>query len=303
MNEPVAYLGPRGTFTHEATRALFPEDHTLHTPCDSIPDVLTAVDRGEFPYGVVPVENAIEGSVTLTLDWLVHHVDVPITGELIYPIAQHLMVHSSRAGEPLSKITRVLSHPQAVAQCRGFLRENLPKAVVTYVDSTADAARQVRDHASETWAAIGPFMAHQLYGLQLAAQQIQDYENNFTRFIVVGKEWAHPLVLPESRKSSLLVALPSDYPGALYKVLQSFVEEGINLSRIESRPTKKKLGTYHFFIDAEAELSQSGMERALTSMESWGCQVRRLGSYPCHSYQTLNKARVDNTSWEAYNHR
>ncbi|SDW26988.1 prephenate dehydratase [Marininema mesophilum] len=286
MNESVAYLGPRGTFTYEAARSLFPEEGYQLVPCDSIPDVLTAVDQGEFLYGVVPVENAIEGSVTLTLDWLVHHVQVPITGELVYPIAQHLMIHPNQRELPLTEVKRILSHPQAVAQCSGFLREHLPNATITYVDSTADAARKVRDHADESWVAIGSSTAHQLYGLEMVAESIQDYHNNFTRFIAVGKSWTHPHSSWEHQKTSILVSLPSDYPGALHQVLQSFVKEKINLSRIESRPTKKKLGTYYFFIDIE-EGNHPRMKKAIADVESWGCQVRQMGSYPCYDYRKI----------------
>ncbi|PTX55301.1 prephenate dehydratase [Melghirimyces profundicolus] len=295
MNEPAAYLGPRGTFTHEAAQALFPEPHFQNTPCDSIPDVLTAVDRGEFNFGVVPVENAIEGSVNLTLDWLVHHVDVRITGELVYPITQNLMVHPNHAGRPLRGFTRVVSHPQAVAQCRSHLRKHLPEARVSYVDSTAEAARHVAAHPEEAWVAIGPRSAGALYGLSILESGIQDYPNNFTRFIAVGNAWDHPLADPAGMKSSLLVTLPSDFPGALHQVLASFARLGVNLTRIESRPTKKKLGTYHFFIDAEQGAEESAIDKAVGEVESRGCHVRRLGSYPCYSFDKINGMRpVDN---------
>ncbi|SFS96332.1 prephenate dehydratase [Marininema halotolerans] len=303
MKDEVAYLGPRGTFTHEATKALFPEEGFVYTPCDSIPDVLTAVGKDQFSYGVVPIENAIEGSVTLTLDWLIHHVQVPISGELIYPIAQHLMIHPLHKDLPLAKVERVLSHPQAVAQCRGYLRDHLPNARITYVDSTADAARKIRDQGSKPWVAIGPFMAHQLYGLHVVAESIQDYPHNFTRFIVVGREWAHPRAPKEHDKTSLLISLPSDYPGALHRVLQSFAKGTINLSRIESRPTKKKLGTYHFLIDTEIKGDHPSLHKALTDVASWGCHVRQLGSYPCYHYQNIKEIEVDKGSSEAYNRR
>ncbi|MDR6226389.1 prephenate dehydratase [Desmospora profundinema] len=303
MKEPVAYLGPRGTFTHEAARRMFPEEHYLLHPCDSIPDVLTAVDSGETPYGVVPVENAIEGSVTLTLDWLTHHVDVPITAEVVVPIDQCLFCHPDHKETELSRFTRILSHPQAVAQCREYLRQHVPDAVVSYVDSTADAARRVGSQGRDRWLAIGPRSAGALYGLYQRDAAIQDYENNITRFIAVGKT-VPERKQPRCRKTSLLLSLPEDYPGALYNVLASFVRQGINLSRLESRPTKKRLGTYRFFIDAEKEIDDLAMKQAMDEIRDRGCTVRLLGSYPCFSGESSNSSEsLDNRDHGAYNHR
>ncbi|SMO38030.1 prephenate dehydratase [Melghirimyces algeriensis] len=294
MNE-VAYLGPRGTFTYEATQALFPKTDFQHTPCNSIPDVLTAVDQGEVAYGVVPVENAIEGSVNLTHDWLVHHVHVQVTGELIYPIKQNLMIHTQNRMLSPSRFTQVLSHPQAIAQCQSYLRKHLPNIDVTYVDSTAEAARQVAENPEENWVAIGPQSAGKIYHLSILSTDIQDYPNNFTRFIAVGKPWSHPSATPSGKKSSLLVTLPTDFPGALYRVLSSFAKRGVNLSRIESRPTKRKLGTYHFFIDAEQESNELDIIAAVDEIKAWGCQVRHLGSYPCYFFEKIGGTnRVDN---------
>lgn len=303
MKEPVAYLGPRGTFTYEAARRLFPEtDYLLH-PCDSIPDVLAAVDAGETPYGVVPVENAIEGSVTLTLDWLTHHVDVPITAEVVISIEQCLFSHPDLQKRELARFTRVLSHPQAVAQCRGYLRQHVPDAVVSYVDSTADAARRVSSNPRDPWLAIGPRSAGDLYGLSQRAVAIQDYDNNITRFIAVGKE-VTGRAAPRCYKTSLLLSLPEDYPGALYDVLASFAQRDINLSRIESRPTKKKLGTYRFFIDAEKTISDPAMMQAVDQIRERGCTVRLLGSYPCFSRtENHSSESLDNRDYGAYNHR
>ncbi|PTM58298.1 prephenate dehydratase [Desmospora activa] len=303
MKEPVAYLGPQGTFTHEAARRLFSETEYLLHPCDSIPDVLTAVDSGETPYGVVPVENAIEGSVTLTLDWLTHHVDVPITAEVVAPINQCLFSHPEQRELELSRFTRVLSHPQAVAQCRGYLRQHIPDAVISYVDSTADAARRVSEQGRDRWLAIGPRSAGELYGLVQRDTAIQDYENNITRFIAVGKR-VPECEQPRCYKTSLLFSLPQDYPGALFDVLASFARHNINMTRIESRPTKKRLGTYRFFIDAEQKQDHPAMKRVMEEIEAQGCPVRLLGSYPCFSDSGKNSSEsLDNHDQGAYNHR
>ncbi|MGI6126774.1 MAG: prephenate dehydratase [Planifilum sp.] len=293
MNRTVAYLGPAGTFTHEATRAFIQDDDLELVEYPSIPDVLDAVDAGECQYGVVPVENAIEGSVAITLDWLIHQVDVLIVGELVYPIAQCLLVHPLQAKNPPAAWTRILSHPQAVAQCRLYLRKHLPDADVAFADSTAEAARQVKNRFDEPWVAIGTRTAGELYGLQVLAEDVQDHPNNFTRFIVVGKQ---PLSQrakdPEMHKTSLLVTLPSDYPGALHQVLSAFAWRQLNLCRIESRPTKKGLGSYHFFIDVEKEWDPVLLAGAVAEIEALGCHVRRLGSFPCYRLLKGEKSAV-----------
>lgn len=290
MKKTVAYLGPVGTFTHEATCAFFPEDDVELVEYPSIPDVLDAVDAGKCHYGVVPVENAIEGSVALTLDWLIHQVDVLIVGELVYPIMQCLLVHPFQAGNSPEKWTRIISHPQAVAQCRLYLRKHFPDADVSFADSTAEAVRQVKCHPDEAWVAIGTRAAGELYGLHVLAEDVQDHTNNYTRFIAVGKQ---PLSKrakdPDIYKTSILVTLPSDYPGALHQVLSAFAWRQLNLCRIESRPTKKGLGSYHFFIDVEKEWDSVLMAGAVAEIEALGCHVRRLGSFPC--YRVLQGAK------------
>src|SRR5690606_22685306 len=283
MKKTVAYLGPAGTFTHEATRAFFPADDVKLAGYPSIPDVWDAVDAGQCDYGVVPVENAIEGSVVLTLDWLNHQVDVLIVGELVYPIAQCLLVHPLQAERNAGEWTRVVSHPQAVAQCRLYLRKHLPGAEVSFAESTAEAARQVKSRPDKAWMAIGTRTAGELYGLHVLEEDVQDHPNNFTRFIAVGKK---PLPdghrEPDLHKTSLLVTLPSAYPGALHQVLSAFAWRQLNLCRIESRPTKKGLGSYHFFIDVEKDWDPVLMAGAVAEIEALGCHVRRLGSFPCY---------------------
>ncbi len=280
MSMRVAYLGPEGTFTHEAVQILFPHGEE-RIPCPSIPETFSAVTSEECDYGVVPVENAIEGSVNLTLDWLIHQVELSIVGELVYPIKQHLLVHPKWADVPWTEITQVISHPQAVAQCRLFLQKELPQAKLVYANSTAEAAERVSQHPDKVWAAIGTRTAGSRYGLYIGGSGIEDHANNYTRFIVVGKPLIREPSKPRLRKTSLLVTLATDFPGALYQVLAVFAWRKINLSRIESRPTKKGLGSYHFVIDAEKELDDVLMRGAIDEIKALGCQVRLLGSYPC----------------------
>lgn len=284
MKYKTAYLGPNGTFTQEAATYLLPETNYVFVPYKTIPDVISAVEKGEAQLGVVPVENALEGSVNLTLDWLAHQVDLPIRAELVYPISQHLLVHPSQRQLSLTQITKVLSHPQAVAQCQLFLWENMPQAEIEYVNSTGEAARLVSEHADETWAAIGTQLANDIYGLHLRQQAIEDHDKNYTRFIVIGQNPQGIALAEAGHKTSLLVTLPEDFPGALHQVLAVFSWRKINLTRIESRPTKKGLGSYHFFIDIEMSLDNVLLQAAVAEIEALGCGVRQLGSYPCYTY-------------------
>ncbi|WP_019120131.1 prephenate dehydratase [Brevibacillus massiliensis] len=284
MAKQIAILGPLGTFTEEAARSFpFQQEYHLKT-FPSIVDVLAAVSKDEIEYGVVPLENSIEGSVTSTLDWLLHEVELPILAELAMPISQHLVV--ARREQPLSfaEIKKVVSHPQAIAQCRNFLQEHLPHAEIEYMNSTATAAQYVSAHPEEPLAAIGPRLTTEIYPLVFARQNIEDFQNNFTRFVLVGKQ---PIELPpsEREKTTVQVTLPEDFPGALYQVLAVFAWRKINLSRIESRPTKKGLGSYHFVIDIEQRMDEVLMPGAFAEIEALGCQVRQLGTYPSYLQQ------------------
>lgn len=284
MKRKTAYLGPNGTFTQEAAEYLFSAEGDAFVPYKTIPDVIRAVDSGEVEFGVVPVENSLEGSVNLTLDWLAHQVDVPIQGEIVYPIAQHLLVHSTWQDLALSEYTKVVSHPQALAQCQMFLWENMPQAEIEYANSTGEAAQFIGKHSDQPWAAIGTRLAKDIYDLYFREQSIEDHGQNYTRFIVIGRE---PLKLTKEqtgKKTSVLVTLPEDFPGALHQVLAVFSWRKINLTRIESRPTKKGLGSYHFFIDIEMGMDNVLLQGAIAEIEALRCGVRQLGSYPCYGY-------------------
>ncbi|MGG1664220.1 prephenate dehydratase [Brevibacillus sp. NRS-1366] len=284
MEKKLAFLGPRGTFTEEAARALTVGQSLSHVPYPSIIEVLNAVAKEEVNFGVVPMENSIEGTVNSTLDWLIHEVELPILAELALPITQNLLVAKREKQLPFSAITRVLSHPQAIAQSHNFLRENLPAASIEYVNSTALAAQIVSEHPEEPWAAVGTRLNVEIYPLDFAHEQIQDYSNNYTRFVLLGQD---SLNLPASskEKTTILVTLPEDFPGALYQVLAAFAWRKINLSRIESRPTKKALGSYYFVIDIEQKMDDVLLPGAFAEIEAIGCQVRQLGTYPFYLLQ------------------
>lgn len=278
MDYQVAYLGPLGTFTYEAAKGLFPK--AKYIPYPTIPDVLMAVERKETDYAVVPVENAIEGSVHTTWDWLIHHIQVPIVAEWVLPISHCLMVHPHQANCPNDAFTKVISHPQAIAQCQLYLKRHFPKAQLFFADSTAKAAEEVAEHPEEIWLAIGTEKAAETYQLKVKEKNIQDHLNNFTRFYAIGEK-AYSIGKSTQMKTCFQITLPSDYPGALYQVLAAFAWRKINLTHIQSRPTKTGLGNYFFIIDAQLPIEHVLLSGAVQEIEALGCQVRVLGSFPC----------------------
>jgi len=286
MERRIAFLGPRGTNSEEAARFLFTEEEDVFCPYSTIPDCLDAVAEEKIDFAVVPLENSIEGSVTLTLDWLIHKVSLPFLAELAIPISQHLVVAAKDSLPSLSEIKKVLSHPMAIAQCREFLRKNLPDAEIEYVSSTAEAPRLVGENPEEPWAAVCSLTATKIYPVKILRGGIEDRKNNYTRFVVVGKK---ELKSPdtERRKTTILVTLPSDFPGALYQVLAAFAWRKINLSRIESRPTKTGLGNYHFVIDIEQGMDEVLLPGAFAEIEALGCQIRLMGTYPVYVKKTV----------------
>ncbi|MBP1930424.1 prephenate dehydratase [Ammoniphilus resinae] len=288
MERKVAFLGPVGTFTEEAARFFFAGESVQYIPYSSIPDVLDAVDLEKAHYAVVPIENSIEGTVNLTMDHLIHQVDLPIIGELAYPISQHLMASLKL---DFSQVKKVLSHPQAVAQCRHFLQRNLPHAEIEYTKSTAEAVRLVGENPTQPWAAIGNRLAQSIYPVHFLQEEIQDHSNNYTRFFIISR-YKPVLQATDHEKTSILVTLPSDFPGALYQVLAAFAWRKINLSKIESRPTKTGLGNYHFIIDIDQQMDEVLLPGAFAEIEALGCQIRTLGSYPFY----VKKAEVGSES-------
>ncbi|RWZ59952.1 prephenate dehydratase [Halobacillus fulvus] len=276
----IGYLGPKGTFTKMAVDALF--DGGTFVSYESIPACLDAVENGEIETGVVPLENAIEGSVHLTIDYLVHQVDQAIIAELTVPIKQHLLVHPSHQDQ---EITHIYSHSHAIAQCHQYLHKHFPKAELEYTASTGRAAEVVAESGAGV-AAIGNHLAAEENGLKILDTNIHDYDNNHTRFAVVQKE---PKTLkikdhPVSRqKTTVMVTLPKDYVGALHQVLAAFAWRKMNLSKIESRPMKTGLGNYFFLIDVDQPYDQVLFPGVQAELEALGCQLKVLGTYP--SYQ------------------
>lgn len=277
-------LLPKSTVSDEAIRHLFQDQEVDFVYCKMISDVFQSTANGHTDWSVIPIENTIDGSVSLHMDWLVHEVDLPIRAEWVYPSIQNLIGQSSELSDGMggwdpSKITKVMSHPVAMAQCLQFIRSRLPHAVLETVSSTSEAVQWVKDNPGKGCAAIGTRLAASDLGLDVLEQRVTDHDNNFTRFLLVGNA-AYERPEAPLRKTSILVTLPEDYPGALHQVLSAFAWRRINLSRIESRPTKKKLGNYYFYIDIQFSLDSVLLPAAFAEIEAIGCQVRILGSYP-----------------------
>lgn len=281
----IGYLGPRGTFTEEAALRLFSggagEDAPEFVPYRSIPEVLADVEAGRLDRGVVPIENSIEGSVALTLDVLVHEVDVYITGEVVLPIRHHLMV---RPGVSLKDIEGVVSHPQALAQCRKSLDRLLPHVPQSAATSTAEAAEIVAK-SDRPLAALGNRLAASLNGLVVIASDLQDLEGNATRFIAVGREIPPPT---GHDKTSVVFAFGVDRPGILCRSLMPFAERGVNLVKLESRPAKRSLGDYIFFVDMEGHLEDEPVREALEETKRECAFFKVLGAYPRVDYHRVN---------------
>ncbi|MBG9734495.1 prephenate dehydratase [Paenibacillus alvei] len=276
-------LLPEGSVSHEAALHLAGKDHQF-VHYKLISDVFLSTARGDSDYSVIPIENTIEGSVNLHMDWIVHEVDLPFQAEWVYPSIQNLVGRQKEVQGDWSNIQKIMSHPVAMAQCMQYIRTYLPHAELEHVSSTAEAIRIVKQNPDRGWAAIGTTIGAQTHGLDILAPKVTDHQNNFTRFVFIGKK---PLQLPPSaaQKTTILVTLPEDFPGALHQVLSAFAWRRINLSRIESRPTKRKLGSYYFYIDVEMALDTVLLPAAIEEIEAIGCQVRILGTYPSYSYE------------------
>ncbi|MGI8595831.1 MAG: prephenate dehydratase [Thermoleophilaceae bacterium] len=272
----VGFLGPAGTFTEEALRASAPGP-VEEVPYATVHEAIMAVQDGHADRAVVPIENSLEGSVTATLDALAADAaDVRIVLEVVRPITHCLI---GRAGTGLDEVRRVVSHPQAIAQCEGFLRARLPAAEVTPATSTAEAVRTVAD-STEPWAALGSRLAAELYGAPVLAEGVEDRPGNETRFVWLAPA-AAAAAAPEATKTSIVFLGPGDRtPGALVGVLRELSGRAINLTKIESRPRRLGLGHYLFFLDLDGGEHDPPVAAALEALAGRVESLRVLGSYP-----------------------
>lgn len=268
------YLGPEGTFTEAALRTL-PEAATRElVPMVSVPAALDAVRHGDAAAALVPIENSVEGGVTATLDELASGEPLMIYREVVLPIAFALLV---RPGTALSDIKTVTGHPVAQPQVRNWLRTHLPNALWESAASNADGARLVQEGRFD--AAFAGEFAAATYGLQALVTEIHDAENAETRFVLVGRP-ARPSAPTGADKTSVVVWLGDDHPGALLELLQEFAVRGVNLMLIQSRPTGAGIGNYCFAVDAEGHIADRRVGEALMGLRRISPKVRFLGSYP-----------------------
>src|SRR3954451_13556571 len=269
-----AYFGPPGTFTEEALLTqpdLAAADRTPFTP---VPEVIAAVERGDADGGVVPIENMIEGSVSVTLDTLAFDSDLLIQREIDLPVSLNLC---AKPGVGLSDVKTVVSFPHALAQCRGWLGKKLPGAEQRASHSTSDAAREVSKSKRTDMAAICNSLAAELYGLQVLASDVEDHPENQTRFVLVGRGVPAPT---GHDKTSIVCFQRDDRPGSLLAILQEFAARAVNLTKLESRPTKRGRGDYCFFIDCEGHVADEVIADALRNLAAKQGDVKFLGSYP-----------------------
>lgn len=264
----VAFLGPEATFTHEATKRHFGLSARLSAR-PSIAEIFADVERGRCDYGVVPIENSTEGVVSHTLDSFMQS-ELRICAEVLLQVSHHLL---NRTGK-LGGVTKVYSHPQALAQCRGWLAANLPGVPLVDVSSTARAAQLAAEDS--TAAAVASDLAASLYGLQIAASNLEDLRGNVTRFLVVGRDEAAPTA---TDRTSIMFAL-KDEPGILYRALASFASAQINMSRIESRPSRRRAWEYLFFIDIDGHHREAHVAEAVKALHATCEFMKVLGSYP-----------------------
>lgn len=265
----IAYLGPESTFTHLAVQKQFGLSARA-IPCGTISAVFETVERNGAEFGVVPVENSSEGIVSHTLDNFLDS-DLKISAEIILEVAHCLL---RRAPTTEAELERVYSHPQALAQCRRWLNENLPRAVLVEASSTSEAARIARDDPKG--AAIASQLAAKLYDLDIARENIQDIAANVTRFLVIGTRQAPPT---GKDKTSLLLAL-GDEPGCLHRGLEPFATHGVNMTKIESRPSRRRPWEYVFFVDLDGHESDVAASKAIDAVRAIAQTVKVLGSYP-----------------------
>jgi prephenate dehydratase len=269
----VGHLGPAGTYSEEAALR---RPGAEPVPFPTLPDTIAAVADGAVELAAVPVENSLEGSVGVSLDTLAARDDVTIVGELVLPISVHLV---ARAAIDPAQVEQVVSHPQPLAQCAGYLRRRLPQARTVPASSTAAAVRQMME-AGPRWAALGPRRAAELYDAVIVEEDVADDESNATRFVWVAPAGAEVETGGPMRTSLAFWGQGDREPGWLVRCLSEFAFRGVNLSKIESRPLRSTIGHYRFFVDCDDGLASPAVSEAVAGLRTHCTEVRVLGSYP-----------------------
>jgi prephenate dehydratase len=292
----IGFLGPEGTFTEEALLGEPDYGRAEVIPFGSLVEVLDSVQEGRVDLGFVPLENAIEGTVRDIIDSLVFDFDLRIQREVVLDIHLHLM---APPGTALGDVERVASIPMATAQCRGFLNDELPSVELVATNSTAEAARLVGEHdaamSSRPTAAIAPRLAATLYGLEILVEDVEDHPDNQTRFVSVARTGI-PAPTGHDR-TSIACFQRADHPGSLHSILGQFSARNINLSKLESRPTKQALGDYCFIIDFEGHIADAVVSDCLRDLHAGLAGVKFLGSYPAAGPAAPALRREAESSW------
>lgn len=272
MLRQIGFLGPQGTFSHEAAEIYTKGKSYAAKEYLSIKDVLNSVKNGEVDEAIVPIENSLEGAVNVTLDVLAGENEFYIINELIIPINLNLI---GKKGAGSDHIKAIISHPQPLGQSRNYLNTNFPSAVQLEETSTSKAAQKAAG-SDGSLAAIASSTAAKLYGLEIIQSNVQDVKNNFTRFVIISKE----LRSKTGRDKTSIVFSTDDRPGSLYRILDIFSLWDINMTKIESRPAKNILGQYIFFIDIDGHIDDQDVRDALTMVKRKTSFYRLIGSYP-----------------------
>ncbi len=297
----VGFLGPHGTFAEEAVLTQPDLAAGEAVPFRDVPHVITAVERGEVDVGLVPIENSIEGSITVTLDTLAFDTDLLVQREVDLPVSLHLCAPK---GTKMRDITTVVSHPNPLGQTRMWMAKHLPDAIAVAANSTAEAAQQVaksrRRGPGNTMASIGTRAGAANAGLEILASEIEDHPENQTRFVLVG----YGVPAPTGHdKTSVVCFQRQDRPGSLLAILQEFAARAINITKLESRPTKRDLGDYCFFIDFEGHLDDDVVADCLRNLAAKQAKVKFLGSFPVSGAdgharrKAVTKAERDANAW------
>jgi prephenate dehydratase len=289
----VGFLGPHGTFAEEALLTQPDLAAGEAVPFRDVPHVITAVEKREVDLGIVPIENSIEGSVTVTLDTLAFDTELLVQREVDLPVSLHL---SARPGTKLEDITTVVSHPNPLGQARMWMARNLPNATPVAANSTAEAAQQVAKSRRKGQASIGTMQGAKHAGLEIIASEIEDHPENQTRFVIVG--YGIPARTGHD-KTSIVCFQRTDRPGSLLAILQEFAARAINISKLESRPTKRELGDYCFFIDFEGHLDDELVADCLRNLAAKQAKVKFLGSYPVAGDEGHVHRRAVTKAWRA----
>lgn len=290
----IGFLGPHGTFTEQALLTQIDLAGGELVPIATIPEVLVATEKGEVDLGFVPIENSIEGTVNVALDTLAFETSLLIQREVVINIQLNLL---ARPGTALRDVRTVLSMPVATAQCRNFVARELPSAEIRATNATAEAARLVSESAEAGVAAIAPALAGEIYGLDVLAADVEDHPENQTRFLVVARTG---VPAPTGHDKTTIVCFQhTDRPGSLLAILQEFAARAINLTKLESRPTKKSLGDYCFMIDLEGHVADAVVGDCLRELKAMLADVRFLGSYPAAGEHGEGIRRDADAAWRA----